>query len=193
MERPARSPVGFRGDAMLRGGAVRSTVVILAVAVYMPAAAHEPADKSQEQESGHEEFERNMAGVFLGVTAGGEEEGGGREDSTGTIGVEYRRRLSRLIGVGFLYEFAGGERRDHVGIVPLTFWLAPKAELVVGVGWERSSGTEIFAGELEPLARLGFGYGIELLPGNSIRPVINVDFVDGEELVVVGASIGWEF
>lgn len=30
-------------------------------------------------------------------------------------------------------------------------------------------------------------------PGNAIRPEVNVDFVDGEQLIVVGATIGWGF
>ena len=47
--------------------------------------------------------------------------------------------------------------------------------------------------ETEFLGRLGFGYVIELVPGNSIRPEINVDFVDGDRLLVVGVSIGWGF
>jgi hypothetical protein len=139
------------------------------------------------------EFHRNNVGVFMGITAGGEEEGGGKEDATGTIGIEYERRLTRILGIGVVAEFAGGERRDHVGVIPLTFKPGRRAKFVVGAGWERSSGSEVFGGETEPLFRLGFMYEFEVVPGNHVSPGINVDFVDGETLVVVGATIGWGF
>ncbi len=167
-------------------------LLALFVVLYAPTTSAESAEDTQEQAHPQDDHERNDIGVFLGITTGGEEVGGGKEDATGTIGVDYRRRLSRRIGVGFLVEFSGGERRDHVGLVPLTFWLSPRAQLIVGAGWERS-GSEVFGGKSEFLGRLGFGYSIELLPRNTIRPEINVDFVDGEQLVVVGASIGWGF
>ena len=129
----------------------------------------------------------------MGVTAGGEEEGGGKQDTTGTIGVEYRRKITRLIGVGLLVEYAGAVRRDHAGIIPLTFRPGRHAQVIVGVGWERLTGNELSGNESQALVRVGFGYSIELLPRNSIRPEINFDFVDGEELLIVGASIGWGF
>ena len=143
-------------------------------------------EEPQEQAHARHEHERNEIGVFLGITAGGEKDGGGKEDATATIGIDYRRNVSSKVGVGLLLEFSGGERRDHVGLVPVTFMLGSSAQLIVGAGWERNEETEF-------LARLGFGYSIELVPGNTIRPEINVDLVDGEWLVVVGASIGWGF
>jgi hypothetical protein len=175
-----------RGIAMQRISALRIAAAILAVAAVAPAAADESPGSSSADSHSETTHESNEIGVFLGATAGGEEEGGGKEDATGTIGIEYRRNVSSKVGVGLLLEFSGGERRNHVGMVPVTFMLGSGAQLIVGAGWERHAETEF-------LGRLGFGYSIELVPGNSIRPEINVDFVDGEELVVVGASIGWGF
>lgn len=164
---------------------------VLAIGSFTLASEEEPTEK--DHGNAHTTHARNEVGVFLGITTGGEAEGGGKENATATIGLEYRRNLSRRIGVGLLLEFAGGERRDGTIVVPATVFLGSRAELLVAAGVERSKGSEIFAGGDEFLARLGFGYRIPLVPGNVIRPEINVDFVDGEELVVVGATIGWEF
>jgi hypothetical protein len=168
------------------GGVIWSALVFVVLALFPCVAASEPAEEPEAQFQTHAEKEHNDVGVFLGATAGGEATGGGHEDATATIGIEYRRNLSSIVGVGLLLEFSGGERRSHVGIVPVTLMLGSRVQLIVGVGWERHTGTEF-------LGRLGFGYKIMLVPGNSIRPEINIDFVDGETLVVVGASIGWDF
>ena len=170
----------------LAGSAIRIAVVIVVLALSASVAGSEPAEEPSTQSHTHTEHDRNEIGVFLGATAGGEEEGGGKEDTTATIGIEYRRNVSSMVGVGLLLEFSGGERRDHVGMVPVTFMLGSGAQLIVGAGWERHAETKF-------LGRLGFGYHIGLVPGNMIRPEINVDFVDGEELVVVGVTIGWGF
>jgi hypothetical protein len=163
---------------MGRSSGVRIAATILAVALFAPAAAAESSSETTR--------EPNDIGVFLGATAGGDREGDGREDSTATIGIEYRRNVARMVGIGLLLEFTGGERRASAGIVPVTFMLGAGAQLIVGAGWESRPETHF-------LGRLGFGYRIGLVPGNSIRPEINIDFVDGEQLVVVGVSIGWGF
>jgi hypothetical protein len=156
-------------------------------------AQEEPADEPRQHSGREHETHRNNVGVFVGITAGGEEEGGGKEDASGTIGIEYERKLSRWLGIGVVAEFVGGQRRDHVWVLPLTISPGRRAKFVVGAGWERSSGSEVFAGETEPLVRLGFMYEFDVLPGNHVSPGLNVDFVDGETLVIVGATIGWGF
>jgi hypothetical protein len=171
---------------------IACAVVALAGATCLPAHGESAAEPRHDDQRDHEAH-RNNVGVFVGITAGGEEEGGGKEDATGTIGLEYERRLSRWLGIGVVAEFAGGQRRDHVGVIPLTLRASRRAKFVVGAGWESSSGSEVFGGETEPLFRLGFMYEFEVVPGNHVSPGINVDFVDGETLVVVGATIGWGF
>ena len=156
-------------------------------------AQEEPAEEPRHHSGRERETHRNNVGVFVGITAGGEEDGGGKEDATGTIGIEYERRLSRWLGIGVVAEFAGGQRRDHVVVLPLTISPGRRAKFVVGAGWERSSGSEVFGSESEPLVRLGFMYEFEVVPGNHVSPGLNVDFVDGETLVIVGATIGWGF
>ncbi len=169
---------------MQRDSAIWIATVLTLVA-FSPAAASEATEDPSAESHEHAEHEPNEIGVFVGITTGGE------EDATGTMGIDYRRQISSIIGVGVLAEFAGGERRDHVGMFPVTFLLGSHAQLIVGAGWERSSGSS--GNHNEFLGRVGFGYSIGLVPGNTIRPEINVDFVDGEEFVVVGATIGWGF
>jgi hypothetical protein len=173
------------------------TLIVCAILVLTGGAGlpaeEESAEEVRHHVHGHHETHPNTIGVFVGVTAGGEEEDGGREDATGTIGIEYERRLSRLLGIGVVAEFAGGERREHVGVVPLTFRPGRRAKFLVGAGWERAAGSSFFGGETEPLARLGFMYAFDVVPGNHVSPGLNVDFLDGNTLVVVGATIGWGF
>ena len=176
----------------------RPRLIAACVLLAVSGAAHVAANEETAEQPTHQaershESHPNNIGVFVGVTAGGEEEGGGKESATGTIGLEYERRLSRWLGIGAVFEFAGGERRDHVGIIAVTFRATPAAKFVVGAGWERSSGTEIFAGDYEPVVRFGFMYEIEVVPGNHISPQINLDRIHGETLAIVGATIGWGF
>jgi hypothetical protein len=164
---------------------------VLALVAFLPATASEANEDSSAETHEHAEHERNEIGVFLGVTTGGEAVQGANEDTTATIGIEYRRNLSSIVGLGFLAEYSGGERRNFVGMLPASFMLGSHAQVIVGAGWEQSSGHSGSGHEF--VGRVGFGYSIGLVPGNTIRPEINVDFVDGEELVVVGATIGWGF
>jgi len=165
-------------------------VVLIGVSALL--AEDVPTEQGRHHVHGHHATHPNHIGLFLGVTAGGRE-GGDEGEATATIAFEYERRLSALIGIGFLGEFVGGERRNDAAMVALSFrpWRRPR--FVIGAGWERSEAAEHSATETEPLLRLGFGYAFEVVPGNSITPEINLDFVDDETLVVAGVTIGWGF
>jgi hypothetical protein len=138
---------------------------------------------------GHHEASPNHIGLFLGVTAGGETEGHGKESNSATIAVDYERRFTRLLGAGVIVEFVGGERRAWATGAAVTFRPLQRTKFLMGVGWERQEET----GHTEPLARIGFSYAFQVVPGNSISPEINLDFVDGETVVVAGVTIGWGF
>jgi len=56
----------------------------------------------------------------------------------------------------------------------------------VAPGVDRSDGDNEF------MIRLGAAYEIEF-DGWSLTPDLNLDFVDGDVLVVLGASFGWKF
>jgi hypothetical protein len=94
---------------------IACAIVAVRGATCLPA-QEEPAAEPRHDGQRDHEFHRNNVGVFVGITGGGEEEGGGKEDATGTIGIECERRLTRLLGIGaghteplarlrFMYEF----------------------------------------------------------------------------------------
>ncbi len=103
-----------------------------------------------------------------------------------TIGLDYEYRVSSLIGVGVLGEYAAGDIDTWVVGVP--FALHPVA------GWRLTAmpGLEIHEGESAFLFRTGVGYEFELNEF-TVMPEINADFVDGETNLFFGASIGVKF
>jgi hypothetical protein len=157
------------------------TAVLLSTGM---AAAEEPETE--------ERIRPNHLDVFAGGTLGGDERGDGREAATATVGIGYERRLSRLVSIGFLSELSSGERRDHVGIVPITFRPMDRAQFVLGLGWERATVVGEEQDEIQGLVRFGFGYELEVLPRQTVTPEIAMDVVDGEKLFVFGVTIGWD-
>ena len=172
---------------------VLRTVILLATVATIGAAGASAESESAEDRGHHVHGDHamhpNHIAVFVGLTHGGGSEEGEEETSAATIGLEYERRLSRKVGIGVLAEYVDGDRRDHVGMALVSLRPGRRAKLILGAGLERHEGK----GEYAFLGRVGFGYAFEPVPGNSVSPEINLDFVDGHTLVVVGATIGWGF
>ncbi len=110
----------------------------------------------------------------------------GTRENAFSVGAQYRYQFSDAFGVGLLAEYA----RD-----PLDAWVVG-VPMVVGLGdrgWQLTAmpGAEIEGGEQEFLFRVGLGYEFETRGGYSLKPEINVDWVDGETSVVAGISIGF--
>jgi hypothetical protein len=103
-----------------------------------------------------------------------------------TVGVDYEYRLSSLIGVGVLGEYATGGLDTWVVGVP--FALHP------GAGWRLVAmpGMEIADDETAFLFRVGAGYEFEI-ERFTLMPEVNADFVDGETNLFFGASLGVKF
>ena len=174
------------------------TVLACAGIILLAATAFAAEDDAAEDDAGeerphhihgHHKLHPNHIGLFLGVTAGGEAEGHGEESRTATIALDYERRFTRLFGAGAIVEFAGGERRDWATGVSATFRPWQRTKFSLGAGLEHHQGSS----NSEALARIGFSYAFEVVPGNSVSPEINLDFVDGETLLVAGVTIGWGF
>lgn len=148
---------------------------------------------------GEHEFHRHHLSVFLGVTdgevekhagAGVESEGGSvtvEDQRAFTVGLDYEYRLNRRWGVGALIDWAGKDFRSWVFGVPLV--LHPKGgwKLLLAPGVEDSEEEDS-----EFLIRAGVMYDFEV-GGYSIAPALNVDLVDGEEVLVYGVNIGRGF
>ena len=134
----------------------------------------------------------NHFALFGGFTIGGQNSGDGREKAAFTVGVDYERRLSPRWGLGVMGDWAFGDRREFIVAAPvflhtrsgLRFHLAPGIERI------RKDGPREAKSEF--LLRTGLAYDFHF--GEvSLSPSFSVDFVHGEQLHVLGASVGWSY
>ena len=142
-----------------------------------PAGEHE-ADKSHESHNSHESSEpHSTVGIFIGDT---------NEDRRNgfTVGLEYEYRVSQLLGLGITAEHVAGEFDTNVFVAPIALHSGP---------WKVYAGPGIEDGEegSEFLMRVGLEYGFHF-GEYEISPQVDVDFVDGEQLFVLGVVFGME-
>ncbi len=118
-------------------------------------------------------YHKNVLGVFAGITHAG------RRENEPAIGLEYSRRINEHFSIGGLAEYTGGDADFWVGAIPFG-WHLGHWKLYVAPGVEDGHhGTE-------ELVRLGAEYAFGLGGGWEIAPQVNVDFVDGEDVWVMG-------
>ena len=122
----------------------------------------------------------NRIGLFLGATT--------KDGHTGfTIGLEYERRLSELIGVGAVAE-ATPNGREFVGAVPVFFHPVGGLAFSIGPGFSVEDGHAHF------LVRFGVGWDFELPAGLSLAPTVSYDLTEGaEDAVVYGVLLSYVF
>ncbi|MEO1129070.1 MAG: hypothetical protein AAFX05_05090 [Planctomycetota bacterium] len=128
----------------------------------------------------HEEHWRNRFAVFIGATT--------KSGNTHlTIGAEYERRLSDLIGIGVVAEGSPGGR-EFVAAVPVFFH--PVHELVLSVG----PGFAVEDGHAHFLIRLGIGWEFEVGDSISLAPTVSYDLVEGTgDAVAYGLTVSFGF
>lgn len=143
---------------------------ILAV-LLIPASA--AAEEGQDEHGSEQSFHANVLGVFLGGT------GENRRDADFTLGIEYERRINASFGVGGIIERAFGDHDFWVMVIPFAYhtgawkwYVAPGME-----NKDRHSN--------EFLVRVGLEYVFEV-GKYELSPQIDVDFVDGEQVYVMG-------
>ena len=147
----------------------------------------EPAMAEGEAEGGEEHEHRNEIAVFIGSTEG-EVEDGEKEDRDFTLGVDYERRLSPLIGMGGLFDWVVEGRREYLIGIPVFFHPYKGAKFIVAPCAQR----EREADEFNYVTRLGLGWDFEV--GRTvIAPEIFYDLSEGDDFVVFGVSFGWGF
>lgn len=119
------------------------------------------------------DFHPNVLGIFLGAT------GENRRDADFTVGIEYERRINESFGVGAVVERAFGDHDFWVMVIPFAYhtgawkwYVAPGME-----NKDRHSN--------EFLVRVGLEYVFEV-GKYELSPQIDVDFVDGEQVYVMG-------
>ncbi len=143
-----------------------------------------------EHSAGH--VHANHVAVFLGVTTGGEDENQGKEDAALTIGLDYERRLTDLIGIGILGDWAFGDRREFIIGIPVFLHFGQSAKFLIAPGLEKTRGNDDRERRSEFLMRLGLAYDFHF-ENNTVSPTFNVDFLDGEQIYVLGVNVGWGF
>lgn len=155
---------------MARGLPVSALLAGLLWGVAPPAAAQEEAAR------------RNSIALFMGATLQAD------DDAAFTIGLDYERRLGQRFGVGVLADKAFGGGRSWLLLGGL-FW-HPVRQVRLDV----APGIEINQEEDEQFVlRLGADYDFEIRERWSIAPNVNLDFVDGRTVWVIGAELGYSF
>ena len=136
---------------------------------------------AEEEHEGHEGVHghQHRLELFLGNT---HDEG---EDGF-TVGIGYEYRLNEILGIGGLVEHVGGDLNEFIGAVPLFIHPYKGWIFILAPGFDYRQDRHDF------LFRAGVAYEFEI--GRwSITPAFNVDFVEGEEVLVYGLSFGYGF
>ncbi len=163
----------------------------------------EPAHGRQEHHAGHH---ANHLAVLVGASTLTGELPEGSSGTAFTLGLDYERRLTRVIGFGFLADYAaGGVGRAFLLGVPL--FVRP----VAGLGLTLAPGVEFEREEAEELEtrsssvegahtsthfafRVGAFYAFPLSSMFSLVPQFNADFISGKGATLVyGLAFGFGF
>ncbi|HUV64998.1 MAG TPA: hypothetical protein VMW24_13955 [Sedimentisphaerales bacterium] len=174
----------YRGNVCLSMCIHWKIVLVSAVCLAITAPRLFASEQTHEihQDSGH--YHLNMLEVFLGNT----HEDAHHESEDGfTIGFTYERRFSELLGMGGFYEYAAGDFDKWSVGVPLFIHPYEGFRFALAPGLEHRHGDDEF------LFRAGVGYEFELSERWIVMPEFNVDFVDGDESLVFGLTLGYGF
>jgi hypothetical protein len=120
----------------------------------------------------------NWAALFIGMT------GENRRDTGFALGIEYARHLNPSFAVGAVAERTFGDLDFWVFAVPFAYRTGPW-KFYIAPGVEDAD----FSGGGEFLLRLGGEYAFEVGEWE-IAPQLDVDFVDGDQVLVLGVTIG---
>ena len=157
------------------------TVVLFAMCAPAVNAQTDDHDTSEhESASSHEsehESHKNVVSIFAGVTHAG------RRKNGAALGVAYERLLNESFGIGVIAEHTFGDADFTVYAVGLAYRIDRwKFYVAPGIEDSEEHGTE-------SLVRLGTEYAFEA--GSwEISPQFAVDFVDGDEVLILGVVFG---
>jgi hypothetical protein len=136
--------------------------------------------ESENNSDAHHEFHPNMLAVFVGVT---DED---RNEDAATLGVEYARRFSESFSIVGVVERTFGDLDVWVYAIPFAYHTG-QWKIYAWPVIEDDDGHDT-----EFLVRLGVEYGFEV--GSwEIAPQLNVDLIDGDQLLVLGVAFGKGF
>ncbi len=149
--------------------------------VYAQSDEHESSEHelSSAHESAHGSH-KNVVAFFVGVTHAG------RRKNGAALGVAYERLLNESFGIGVLAEHTFGDADFTVYAVAFAYRV-DRWKFYIAPGIEDSD-----AHGTESLVRLAAEYTFEA--GSwEISPQLAVDFVDGEEVLILGVVFGKGF
>ncbi len=155
---------------------IRAGHILLAAIIWLNAGTGSLANASESYGDAP-----NLVSVFAGNTQHGSSNGA-------SLGLEYERRLTPLIGLGAFVEYAGGDI-DALRVGTPVFF-QPHA------GWvfKLAPGSEIEHGDAQFMMRVGVGYEFEIASKWILIPQINTDFVDRRGTTLIyGLSLSRNF
>jgi len=144
--------------------------------VYSQEAEHESASGHETKHHEH----KNVVSFFTGLTHGG------RRTNALALGVAYERLLSKSFAIGVIAEHTFADDDFTVYAVPFAYRI-DRWKFYVAPGIEESD-----AHGTESLVRLGAEYAFKAGTWE-VSPQLAVDFVDGDEMLILGIVFGKGF
>ena len=137
-------------------------------------------ETAHDGESHGHAMHKNLLALFVGGATDK------RRDKGVALGIEYARRLSERFGIGVVVERTFGDLDSMVYAVPFAYHSgAWKAYIAPGIEDREGHHTE-------NLVRIGAEYAFKA--GSwEIAPQINLDFVKGNRVFVIGVTFGKGF
>ncbi len=168
------------GEAIVKiKNQVQTLLVVLGAMCALPVYAQTVEHESAAVHDVAHDFHPNFFGMFVGVTSEA------RREKGIALGIEYERRLNKSFGIGLVAEHTFGDLDFWVYAVPFAyhtgrwkFYIAPGIE-------DGDHGRE-------SLLRIGGEYAYEFGEWE-ISPQLDLDFVDGEQVWVLGVVFGKGF
>ena len=133
---------------------------------------------AQEQETNRKEDKKNDLALFLGGTSNS-------KASAVTLGLDYQFRISNLVGVGAVLDYATGDLKSLL-IAPAVFFHVSEIEIVLAPGVEFSNE------EISAIFRVGLSYEFKISKKITISPSLIFDTERNlEEPIVYGVAFGF--
>ena len=150
----------------------------LFVGLFVSVPAMGEGTEGHSDESAHDEH-KNLIVIFVGRALEG------RRDFSAALGLDYLRRFGKSFGIGALAEHTFDDIHTNVYAVPFAYHTGPwKTYLAPGLE-NTDEGNH-------GLIRIGAEYGFEVGTWE-IAPQVDIDFVEGHRVLVIGVTFGKGF
>jgi len=134
-----------------------------------------------EEVEAEETYAAHTVGGFIGLT------GSGRRDNGLTLALTYEHRFNQSFGLGAEAERVFGDLDFWLATIPIAYHFG-EWKVFAGPGVEKLDG-----GGTEFLLRIGGEYSIEISDSWEMSPTLALDFVDGDQEIILGVLFGYGF